>query len=66
MPGSPLISRLLWAVLYGICVFVVVLIIAAIFKAVGFEEVGAVLDRFAAVLGLLAGLVTFFTGQRSL
>jgi hypothetical protein len=64
MPGTPLITRILWAVLYGIVVFVVVLIIAAILSAVGLSQVGAVLNRFAAVLGLLAGLVTFFTGHR--
>jgi hypothetical protein len=53
------------AVLYGFIVFVVILIVGIIFSSIpSVVEVGTVLKRYAAILGLLTGIVVFFTRPR--
>jgi len=60
-----LLGKIILAVFYGVCVFVILLIIAAILKQVP-QAVGVadIITKFAAVLALLAGLASFFTGNR--
>jgi hypothetical protein len=57
---SPLVSRIAFAVLYGVIVFIIVLILGLLISKFLDASVGAVLTRFAGILGLLAGIVTFF------
>lgn len=64
MPLTGLAARIAWACLYGLIVFIVCLIIGAILNAVGLPSVGSILERFAALLGILAGIVAFLTGNR--
>lgn len=67
MNTSPILGRILWAVLYGFLVFIAVLIIGIIFQQLTpVAEIGTVLKKFAPLLGLLAGLVAFFTGAKPL
>lgn len=62
---SPTLARIAWAVLYGLIVFIVCLIIGAVLNAVGLPSIGAIMTRFAAILGILAGIVAFLTGHRA-
>lgn len=62
---SGLAGRIAQAVLYAVVVFLVVFIIGILLTNVAqASEIGALLKRFAPLLGLLAGLVVFFTGGR--
>ena len=59
---SNLLGRVVLAIFYGVCVFVTLLIIAAILKLVGVVTVADIIDKYAYILALLAALVSFFTG----
>lgn len=60
LTGLP--GRIAWAVLYGFVTFLVVFIIGIILVQVSQAvEIGELLKRFAPLLGLLAGIVTFFS-----
>lgn len=58
-----LAGRIATALLYGFIVFIVVFIIGIIIATFS-SEAGDLLKRYAALIGLLAGLVTFLTGSR--
>ena len=60
-----LLGRVILAVFYGVCTFVVLLIIAAILKQVPQAvDVANIIEKFAALLALLAAAAAFFTGGR--
>lgn len=62
MPLSGLAGRIAWAVLYAVVTFLAVYIIGILLTNVGqAAEIGDLLKKYAALLGLLAGLVVFFT-----
>lgn len=56
---SGLPGRAAYAILAGVVTFVVLLIIGIIIASF-YPEIGEVIKKFAAVIGLLVGLVTFF------
>ncbi len=60
---SGLAGRIVSAILYGVIVFVVLFVIGIIVTSFQ-AEIGAFLKHWAALIGLLAGLVVFFTGAR--
>jgi uncharacterized membrane protein YhaH (DUF805 family) len=62
---SGLAGRIVTAVFYGVCVFVVIYIIGIVLTQVTQgAQVGEFLKSWAALLGFLAGLATFFTNSR--
>ncbi len=59
---SGLPGRIAYAVLYAVVTFIIVYIIGILLSNVAQAvEVGELLKKYAALLGLLVGLVTFFT-----
>lgn len=62
MKLSTMGGRIARAVLAGLVVFVVLLVIGMIVERFD-VEIGETVQRYAAVLGLIAGLVQFFTGD---
>lgn len=62
---SNLLGRLALALFWGVVTFVVILIIGTILVQVPYlAGVGDILKKFAVLIGVLAGVVTFFTGGR--
>jgi hypothetical protein len=60
-----LASRIATAVFYGVCVFVILYIVGIVLTQVPQAvEVGNFLKSWAALLGILAGIASFFTGGR--
>ncbi len=60
MPFSGLLGRAINAILYGVITFIVFFIIGVI--AAHFDvTIGNTLKEFAPLIGLLAGLLVFFT-----
>ena len=59
-PLSGLIGRALYALLVGVITFIVFYIIGAVVAHFD-ANIGLMLERFSPLIGLLAGLVTFFT-----
>jgi hypothetical protein len=55
-------GRIVLAILVGVLTFIVMFIIGVI-AAKYDAEIGNVLKSFSALIGLLAGLFTFFTGR---
>lgn len=61
-----LAGRVATAVFYGVVVFVIVYIVGIVLTQVPQAvEVGNFLKAWAAILGLLAGIASFFTGNRA-
>lgn len=59
-------GRIAQAVLYGVLVFLAVFIIGIILVQVPQAvEIGNLLKKWAPLLGLLAGIATFFSGNRA-
>lgn len=56
---SGLPGRIAYAVLAGLITFIVVLVLGVLLNSFS-PEIGSILTRFAAPLGVLVGLVTFF------
>ena len=62
MKLSGMAGRIVKAILVGVVTFIVVFIIGAI--VAHFDgEIGGMIEKFSPLLGLLAGLVMFFTGE---
>lgn len=62
---SGIAGRVAYAVMYAVVTFLVVYIIGILLGNVSqAAEVGALLKTYAPLLGLLAGLVSFFAGNR--
>jgi hypothetical protein len=57
---SGLAGRIVYALLAGVVTFVVILILGVIISHFD-AQVGSILEKYAAVIGLLVGLVYFFT-----
>jgi len=61
------LGRLVYAILVAVIIYIVILIIAYILGLFPMlTAVGNILTRFAYILALLAGLVTFLTGWNPL
>lgn len=54
-----MLTKFLLALLNGVITYVVLLIIAAILGMVGVGSIGAIIDRFAWVIAVLVGVLTF-------
>ena len=57
------LGRLASAVLYGVIVFIVTYIIGLLCIQFGLTDIGELLKKFAPLLGLLAGIVSYLTGS---
>jgi hypothetical protein len=58
-----ILRRIVYAILVAVIVYIVVLIIAYVLGLIPMlAGIGGILTRFAYVLALLAGIVTFLTG----
>lgn len=55
-----LVARIAYALLVAIVTFVVLLIIGAVVNSFD-ANIGSIIQKWAAVIALLVGLVTFFT-----
>jgi hypothetical protein len=63
---SGVLGALVRAILTGVIVFIVILVIAYILNLIPVVAgIGAILQRFALILALLAGAAAFFSGWRS-
>jgi len=59
------LGRILLAVFYGFCVFLVIFILGMIVsKFATTADIGAFLEKWASLIGLLAGAVALFTGYK--
>ena len=56
------LGRLASAILYGVIVFVVVVIIALLCKQFGLAAIGDVLEKFAPILAILGAIVAYLGG----
>jgi hypothetical protein len=60
---SGLAGRIAAAIFYGVIVFLITFVIGILLTNFGgLSEIGDLLKRFAPILGLLAGLASFFGG----
>jgi len=57
-----IVGRIATAVLYAVVTFIILLILAVI---VGYFEAGiaAIINKFAALIAVLVGVIVFFTGR---
>lgn len=51
-----IVNILLWGVLAFVVTYILLLIVAAVFEAVGLTQVQAVIERFAWLISLLVGI----------
>lgn len=54
-----MLSRILTAVLNGIITFIILIVIAMILNEVGLSNFGAIIERFAWIIAVLVGALTF-------
>jgi uncharacterized metal-binding protein len=65
MPFSGTIGRVIYSILCAIVVYIVLLVLVFILNEVALPTLASLIERFALVIALLAGLGYFFAGHRS-